>query len=94
MSMSLDKWDCLKLVNLLAIQARREVVKEPKALAGSRNKQLNVKNREINIYNPVSKNTKSSTLTPRVKAEERGQPHWWKIPVAGGVGLLHGTTFS
>ncbi|KAM9521587.1 LOW QUALITY PROTEIN: inactive polyglycylase TTLL10 [Guaruba guarouba] len=84
--------DCLKQCNSLvtpAIQAKREVLKEPKALAGSRNKQLNVKNREINIYIPIAKNNKSSTLTPRVKAEERDQPHWWKIPVAGGVGLLH-----
>lgn len=82
------------MVNLLAIQARREVVKEPKALAGSRKKQLNVKNREINIYIPISRNNKSSTLTPRVKAEGRDQRCSWKIPVAGGVGLLRGTTFS
>lgn len=45
MSMSQDKWDCLKLVNFLAIQTRREVIKEAKALAGGMNEQSNVKNR-------------------------------------------------
>lgn len=45
MSMSQDKWDCLKLVNFLAIQARRETIKEPKPLAGGMNEQLSVKNR-------------------------------------------------